>query len=139
MPLRNTAPLGAPCWLDLYSSDIEKAKRFYGDVFGWEATDAGPDMGNYVTFTRDGVSVAGMMHNDGSTPNKDHWTTYLATADIDATAKATVDNGGTVPMPPMQIADIGWMTVLNDAGGATIAAWQPGTHPGFGVIDEPGA
>ncbi len=30
-----TLVIGAPCWIDLYSSDTEKATEFYGGLFGW--------------------------------------------------------------------------------------------------------
>ncbi len=30
-----TLVVGAPCWIDLYSSDIDKATEFYGQLFGW--------------------------------------------------------------------------------------------------------
>ena len=38
----------------------------------------------------------------------------------------------------MDVADLGTMAVLGDAGGAAIGVWQPGTHQGFGLVGEPG-
>ena len=35
MPVRETAPLGAPIWIDLTTSDLDAAQEFYGAVFGW--------------------------------------------------------------------------------------------------------
>ncbi|MGH3557765.1 MAG: VOC family protein, partial [Mycobacterium sp.] len=35
MAIRNSAPLGAPTWIDLTSSDLDRAQDFYGTVFGW--------------------------------------------------------------------------------------------------------
>ena len=34
MPLRDTAPLGAPCWIDLFTSDPDTSRAFYRDLFG---------------------------------------------------------------------------------------------------------
>ncbi|BDN84503.1 hypothetical protein YM3MPS_46950 [Mycobacterium pseudoshottsii] len=45
MPIRNAAPLGAPCWIDLTTSDIDRAQDFYGTVFGWTFESAGPEYG----------------------------------------------------------------------------------------------
>jgi hypothetical protein len=39
----------------------------------------------------------------------------------------------------MAVGEMGTMLVLTDPSGAAIGAWQPGTHKGFGVVDEPGA
>lgn len=42
-----TLVVGAPCWIDLYSSDTEKATDFYGPLFGWTTESAGPEFGGY--------------------------------------------------------------------------------------------
>ena len=34
MPKPDITP-GAPCWIDLMTSDTEKAKTFYNALFGW--------------------------------------------------------------------------------------------------------
>jgi predicted enzyme related to lactoylglutathione lyase len=39
----------------------------------------------------------------------------------------------------MAVADLGTQAVLIDPTGANVGAWQPGTFPGFTVINEPGA
>ena len=37
MTTRDSAPLGAPCWTDLWTSDIEGSRSFYASLLGWEA------------------------------------------------------------------------------------------------------
>ena len=39
MTNRAGAPLGAPCWVDLWTSDVARARRFYAELFGWEALE----------------------------------------------------------------------------------------------------
>jgi hypothetical protein len=78
------------------------------------------------------------MKNDGQSGSPDVWSVYLATQDVRATAEAAVANGGQVVVPAMEVMELGSMAVLTDVGGATISAWQPGTHKGFGVLREPG-
>ncbi|HEY5154478.1 MAG TPA: VOC family protein [Acidimicrobiales bacterium] len=139
MPLRDEAPLGAPCWVDLFTSDTDGAAGFYGALFGWTAESAGQDYGGYINFAKDGVAVAGCMKNDGQTGMPDVWSIYLATADADATVEAAVAHGGQVIVPAMDVMALGKMAVMVDPGGAAIGAWQPGLHRGFGVLDEPGS
>jgi predicted enzyme related to lactoylglutathione lyase len=137
MPLRDSAPIGAPCWVDLFTSDPEKSVEFYSRLFGWTADDPNDEFGGYINFNKDGVRIAGAMKNDGSgTP--DVWSVYLATDDAQATADAAVANGGQVYVPPMPVGDLGTMLLLGDVGGAAIGAWQPGLHKGFGILGEPG-
>src|SRR5262249_3686953 len=77
---RETAPIGARCWVDLFASDLDRSLAFYGELFGWTAESAGEEYGGYVNFSKDGVLVAGAMRNDGSTGQPDVWSVYLATA-----------------------------------------------------------
>jgi predicted enzyme related to lactoylglutathione lyase len=138
MPKRDVAPTGAPCWVDLFTSDPDASRAFYGELFGWTSEDAGEEYGGYINFSKDGVQVAGGMRNDGESGMPDVWSIYLATDDAQATTDAATANGGGVIVPPMAVGELGSMVVLTDAGGAAIGAWQPGLHKGFGVHAEPG-
>lgn len=139
MPRRDAAPTGAPCWVDLYTSDPDASSAFYGELFGWTAQAAGEEYGGYINFAKDGVPVAGGMRNDGENGMPDLWSVYLATDDAEATAEAATANGGGVLIPPMDVMDLGRMAMVTDAGQAGIGMWQPGTFSGFGVLGEPGA
>ncbi|HEX8580715.1 MAG TPA: VOC family protein [Acidimicrobiales bacterium] len=130
---------GAPCWIDLLTSDVARAREFYGELFGWTSEEAGAEYGGYVSFAKDGRGVAGCMANTPETGSPDTWSVYLETADAAATADAAVAAGGKVIVPPMPVTDLGVMLFLTDAGGAAIGAWQPGRHTGFGIVREPGS
>ena len=34
MPRQETALIGAPCWIDLFTADAARAETFYGEVLG---------------------------------------------------------------------------------------------------------
>jgi len=133
-----TLVVGAPCWIDLYSSDTDRAKEFYGQLFGWTPEDAGPELGGYFTFLKDGKHVAGCMHNDGTQGAPDAWTVYLTTDDVERTAADARAKGAQVYVEPMDVTDNGRMAMVGDPGGATIGIWQPGTVKGFEVRNELG-
>ena len=137
MPKRDAAPLGAPCWIDLMTSEKDRSRAFYGDLFGWTSEEAGDEFGNYVNFSKDGIRVAGAMGNEPGSGVPDGWSVYLASADAQATADAAAANGGTVAVAPMPVGDLGTMAVLLDPSGAAIGVWQPGTYGGFEIVDEP--
>jgi predicted enzyme related to lactoylglutathione lyase len=139
VPVRATAPLGAPVWIDLVTSDIARAQTFYGAVFGWTFSEADPAYGGYTTASRDGHLVAGLMSTPDGYDGPDGWTTYLHTADIEsvlaaATAAGATDCGGVMDVPAK-----GRMAMLTDPAGAFIGLWQPGGHNGFEVVREHGA
>jgi predicted enzyme related to lactoylglutathione lyase len=139
MATRTVAPLGAPTWIDLLTSDLDSAKDFYGTVFGWTFESAGPEYGGYVTTSKDGRPVAGLMGNDPQFRAPDGWTTYLHTADVDAVLAASTAAGGTSCGEPMEIKDKGRMATLTDPAGAFFGLWQPNGHNGFEVVNEAGA
>jgi predicted enzyme related to lactoylglutathione lyase len=134
-----TLVIGAPCWIDLYSSDTEKATEFYGGLFGWTTELQREEFGGYFTFLKDGKHVGGCMANDGQQGMPDVWTTYLTTDDVERTAKDAAAKGGQVHMEPMQVAENGSFAIIGDPGGAGIGAWQPDQVTGFEIWNEPGA
>jgi hypothetical protein len=139
VPQRDVAPNGAPCWIELFTSDTDTDRAFYSELFGWTSESAGEEYGGYINFSKDGVPVAGCMHNDGQAGMPNLWSVYLATDDAEKTVAAAAAHGGEVVVPAMQVMELGTMAVLADAGQAAIGAWQPSLHKGFGVIAEPGA
>jgi predicted enzyme related to lactoylglutathione lyase len=132
-------PAGAPCWLDLLSTDTAKSVAFYGDLFGWTAEDPNEEFGGYINFNLDGVRVAGCMNNDGSSGSPDVWGAYLKVDDAKETVDAAVAHGGAVMVPAMDVGDLGTMAIVTDDGGAAIGMWRPGQHLGFGAWSVPGA
>lgn len=138
MPIRDCAPLGAPCWIDLTTSDVARAQEFYGTVFGWTFESAGAEYHGYVNAAKDGHPVAGIMANRPDAGSPDHWTTYFHTADIDATVAAVTGAGGAVCMA-IEVPAKGHMAVATDPADAVFGLWQPLGHRGFELIGAAGA
>jgi predicted enzyme related to lactoylglutathione lyase len=139
VPQRDVAPIGAPCWIDLFTTDPDKSRAFYAELFGWTAEEPNPDFGGYFNFHYNDRPIAGGMRNDGSTEATDSWSVYLAVENAEATVNAAAKQGSDVSVPAMPVADLGTMGVVSDPGGSRIGLWQPGTHKGFGTIDEANA
>ncbi|QNG20281.1 VOC family protein [Rhodococcus triatomae] len=132
--------VGAPCWVDLTSSDTDRAAEFYTGLFGWTAaTDPDPQYGGYTMFSLRGEPIAGLGPRQPDNPYAEVWTVYLSVADAEATTTRAVDTGGQIVAPTMQIGDQGSMAILADSAGAIFGVWEAGGHTGFGLVDEPGA
>ena len=140
MSTRDTAfAPGTPCWVDLTTSDVDASKAFYAEVLGWQFEETPPEYGGYVNATSDGHRVAGITPRMPGQEGPDVWTTYISTADVEATAAAVTQAGGTVLMAPMAVGEIGSMALAADPAGAVFGVWQPGSHFGFAKYNEPGA
>ena len=130
---------GTPCWVDVTSSDISGTNAFYSGLFGWTAEGLGEAAGGYTMYTLNGKNVAAASPpppgSEGSPP---HWTTYLASDDVDETARKIRDAGGTVLVDPFDVFDSGRMTIAQDPTGAVFGVWQADTHIGAQLANEPG-
>ena len=139
MTVRSSSPVGAPCWTDLWTSDVDVARSFYTELFGWEALEPSPEFGGYFMFARDGVPVAGGMGPMGDMPASNRWRIYLSTANMTETLESATGAGAQISVPAMPVADLGIQSILVDPSGADLGAWEPGTFPGFTVLNEHGA
>jgi uncharacterized protein len=139
MPTRESIPVGAPCWIDLTSSDTARSRDFYCNLFGWTAEEPAPEFGGYFNFQKHGGRIAGCMSTRDGANTPDAWSVYLTTDDARKTVAAAAASGAQVHVPPMDVADLGTMAVIGDPGGAGIGLWQPGAHKGFAVTAEAGA
>lgn len=121
---------GAPCWIDLNTSDTAAARDFYTGVFGWTAGEASADFGGYFMFEHKGSPVAGCMPAMPDAPS-DLWSVYLTVTDAGKTLQTAAASGGQVAVPAMDVADLGAMAMVLDPGGTAIGLWQPGQFPGI--------
>lgn len=134
-------PAGAPCWIDLMTSDIDRSRKFYTALFGWEYEVGDEAMyGGYTMAFKDGKSVAGLMQSgDESEGRPDMWTTYLRVDNIDASINAARDAGAIIYMDPMDVPEQGKMAMLGDPSGAAVGLWEFGGHTGFQAHEVTGA
>lgn len=132
-------PVGAPNWMDLVTDDVEKGTAFYAALFGWTVQDTPPEFEGYKYFQKDGQAIGGCMENQADFGMPNAWSIFLRTDNADETARLAKEHGGEVLMPTMKVFDNGSFTIVRDAGGAVISAWQPEKERGFGVMCETGA
>lgn len=118
---------GTMCWNELMTPDTEKAKTFYGGLFGWEpqSEDMG-EMGEYTLFNLGGGrQAAGMMAiKPEMGPIPAHWLVYFAVADPDAAHDKALALGGKSMVAPTDIPEVGRFAVLADPVGAVFAIYR---------------
>jgi uncharacterized protein len=116
---------GVFVWDELVTIDVEAAKRFYGEVFGWKARDA--DMGEmtYTIFQKGDVDVAGGMARPEGMDAPPHWLPYIYVDDVDKTAARAKQLGGAVFMEGKDVPTVGRIAVLQDPVGAVFGLFKP--------------
>lgn len=133
---------GSPSWADLSTDDLEGAKKFYGELFGWEFDDVPTgdeeDAMEYSMVKLNGKDACAIFKGDGSLPV--HWNCYVTVDDVDAMPDRVKEAGGQVMADPFDVMDsVGRQAVVQDPTGAFLSLWQPKDHIGASVVDEPGA
>jgi uncharacterized protein len=112
------------CHIELHTSDVEKAKAFFGSLLSWDLQDM--EMGD-AQYTMIGVggdgTGGGMMqkpHPDAPTA----WLPYVLVDDIDAKTAKVQELGGEVIQEKTEVPEFGWMVVIKDPTGAALGLWE---------------
>lgn len=124
---------GKIVWHDLITSQPGAAKRFYGELFGWQFEDLGLNFGlgstlNYTLIRHQGQLIGGMVDanrlDDVRAEDVDRvsqWVVLMSVEDADDAVAAVRAGGGKVLTPPTDFADRGRLALVEDDQGAAIA------------------
>jgi uncharacterized protein len=132
-------PAGTPCWIDLAVDDIDRARMFYGGLFGWKFQPGPPESGGYVICLKNGRAVAGIEPKPDALGSPAAWMTYLASDNADETISKVQVAGGRVLLEPVDVMDQVRLAIAVDPGGVTFGIWQAHENIGFGLANEPGS
>ena len=80
-------------YIELPASDIEKAKEFYGNTFGWTFEDYGPDYCAFNDGSNDGGFYHSPMHSDSGSGAA---LVVLFAEDLEVVLTQVTENGGTI-------------------------------------------
>ncbi|MFO7654889.1 MAG: VOC family protein [Candidatus Krumholzibacteriia bacterium] len=129
MPESTEHPPGTFCWVELMTSDAEAAKRFYGELFGWDAQDDPVAEDTlYTMLLKDGRNVAALYQRTAQQAKMgipSSWSSYVSVSSAGEVVDRARQHGGQVILEPMDVFDLGRMAVIQDPAGATVCAWEP--------------
>jgi uncharacterized protein len=134
---------GAFSWTDLTTPDQDAAKAFYGELFGWGATDYPVAEGVvYSMMSIDGKDVAAISpqpqpQRDAELPPT--WNSYITVESADHALDRAEQLGATVHAPAFDVMDVGRMGVVQDPQQAFFLVWEPKSHTGASLVNAPGA
>ncbi len=115
-------PVGRFCWNELLTDDVEGARKFYTQLFGWETSRTDMSPGEpYHMFLRGGQQVAGLMKRPANMPVPPSWLYYVRVENVDKSFARAKELGAGICLEPMDIPDIGRFAVLLDPAKAAFA------------------
>jgi predicted enzyme related to lactoylglutathione lyase len=121
---------GTWTWNNLMTRDLDRAREFYGKVFGWKATQRS-EVPEFVWNWQvegqrwpEGLGNVIVMGSEIPADAPPHWQVYLMVERADVSVETTTKRGGTLLFGPQDLP-LGRMAVLSDPQGAS-----------FGIIES---
>jgi predicted enzyme related to lactoylglutathione lyase len=110
--------------VELNTTDLDRAKAFYGKLFDWTLEDMPMPDGTYTVIKVGQGTGGGMMkHPMPGAPSM--WLAYVAVDDIHAYTGKVKELGGKVLVEVQEIPSVGWFSVIMDPTGAALALFKP--------------
>jgi uncharacterized protein len=103
---------------ELPSADVDRAKAFWGGVFGWSFADTEGAFRYAMTENEQPVGAIFQSDEPGSGP-----IVYMDTSDIDATLAKIRESGGSAE-DKQPIPGIGWFARCKDTEGNAFSLFQ---------------
>ncbi|MEZ4223232.1 MAG: VOC family protein [Polyangiaceae bacterium] len=116
--------IGRVVWRECMTKDVNKAKGFYGELFGWKFDEMKMEGMTYNMIKAGDNAIGGLMALPADVPAPPHFASYVSVKDVDAAANAAKANGGQVLHGPMDVPNMGRFAILADSDMAVIAAWK---------------
>ncbi len=110
-------------YIELPTADMPATQRFYGDVFGWQFTDYGPE---YASFSAKEAGVDGGFRADGQVrpaPANAGVLVVLYAAELEATLNRVRGAGAQIVKPIFGFPG-GRRFHFRDPGGNELAVWS---------------
>lgn len=120
---------GKFAWFDLVTDDLDAARRFYGEVFGWKFSTVGDKPESYTFAELEGTRIGGIFQRPapGGAQRSARWLALISVDDPAKAARYVKQQGGTVLVPPATVKGRGTHALFRDPDGAV-----------FGVLKSEG-
>jgi predicted enzyme related to lactoylglutathione lyase len=129
--------MSRPIHFEIQADDLERAKQFYADVFGWtyddwSAVTGSPYWGVHTGDATEPGIDGGLMPRRGAVSGSgtNAGILTMGVADYDTTAAAIEAAGGQVALPKVALPGMAWQGYFLDTEGNTFGVHQPDENAG---------
>lgn len=120
---------------EMPAKDKARVSKFYSEAFGWQMTQLGPEMGNYILAGTTPTDENRMVQKPGEInggffdykdePGMNVPHVVIQVEDLDASIEAVKQAGGTLTSEKMPIPGIGTYASFTDTEGNHVGMLQP--------------
>ncbi len=113
-----------PVHFEIHADDVQRAVKFYGDLFGWKAETWEGPMEYWLVTTGDdsepGINGAIMKRPDPEARGVN----YINVDSIERFTEKAQGSGGSIVMPKMAIPGVGYVAMCKDTEGNDFGLFQ---------------
>jgi uncharacterized protein len=108
---------------EIPADDIDRARDFYGSLFGWETTPA-PGFPDYYTFdSSDGQQLQGGAIQ-ARQPGMEAPVNYINVESVEEKVRRIRDLNGEILMDRSPVPGMGWIAIFRDPEGNMFGLWE---------------
>ena len=120
--------MNGPSYFEIQADDLQRALKFYQEIFGWKFAKAEGLPIEYWRIETDGPR-GGLLPRPAPAPAQQSGTNAFVCSmeikDFDATAEKILANGGKVALPKFAVPGTCWQGYFLDPEGNTFGLFQP--------------
>ena len=111
-------------WFEIPADDVERAKSFYGELFGWKIERfPGPmEYWHIDTGGSDDTPDGGLLKRQN--PGQQGITNYIGVASVDESAVKVEKLGGKICMAKTAVPEMGYFAICQDPENNVFALWE---------------
>ena len=111
-------------WFEIPADDVERAKLFYGELFGWKIERfPGPmEYWHIDTGGSDDTPDGGLLKRQN--PGQQGITNYIGVASVDESAVKVEKLGGKICMAKTAVPEMGYFAICQDPENNVFALWE---------------
>ncbi|MCA0172910.1 VOC family protein [Bacillus sp. RAR_GA_16] len=126
--------MGRLVHFEIHVDDMDRAKRFYGEIFGWTFEDwseyAGMPYLGVTTGSDDQLGINGaLMQRQGPPPEPNQpvngYACTMGVEDYDTIEAKILEHGGVVALPKYALPGMAWQGYYKDTEGNIFGVHQP--------------
>ncbi len=110
--------------VELNTTDVDKAKEFYRQLFDWKLEDMAMGPSGTYTVINVGDGTGGGILKNPMPGVPSFWLAYVLVDDIGAATKKAASLGAKVVKDSIEVPDMGWLSIIADPTGAALGLWQ---------------
>ena len=113
---------------EIPSDNIERARKFYNDLFGWKMEKMPGSMEYWTFSTTNDKNGGDRQHLSGGVMERQmpqqSITNYIGVKSVGDYSKKVESLGGKVKVPKTEVLNLGWFAICTDTENNTFGLWE---------------